>query len=84
MAITEQSRVRFYHRSDSGVIRDTNWDLVRQNGHGEMWEPADTVLAGGFNGTGKVITGVDYVDDRSMSGTPLNSNVTYPRTGTAA
>lgn len=82
MALTEQSRVRFFRTLSDKSIVDTGWDLVQYDGHGEMWEPADTVLARGANGTGKTWTGINFVDD--TAGQPIRGNVFYPRTGTAA
>jgi hypothetical protein len=48
-----------------------------------MWEPADTILARGSNGPTKRITDTRVINHGEIAGTPLNSNVFYPRTGTA-
>lgn len=47
------------------------------------WEPADTQFARGANGPTKVITDIKVIGDGEIGLTPLNSNVIYPRTGTA-
>lgn len=83
MSFIEESRHRVFRRRDNGKVEDTNFDLVKYPEEGEFYEPADTILPRGFNGTGKQYNGIVYVDERN-SGAPLNSNVTYPRTGTAA
>lgn len=80
MPLTENYRLRHFVRRPNGSVADAGVDLVQYGSHGEMWEPADTVLARGFNGTGKVITGIRIVDEGTSG--MLNSNVFYPRTGT--
>lgn len=82
MAFTENSRVRIFRRKPDKSIEDTGWERVQYDQSPEMYEPADTVFARGANGPTKKWTGVDYIDDTS-GGFPLNSNVFYPRTGTA-
>jgi len=84
MPFTENRRVRYYRKNSDGSLTDTGWDLVEYANQGAYWEPVDTILARGFNGTGKTLTGVTVADDITIAGTPLNSNVFYPRTGTAA
>jgi hypothetical protein len=79
-----QSRVRYFTQRPNGNVDDTGWELVQYPGHGEMWEPADTVLARGANGPTKSLTGVRTVTESGNGLAPFNSNVFYPRTGTAA
>lgn len=81
MAFTENSRVRYYKRNKSGGIEDTGFELVHYEGHAAGWEPVDTMPIRGANGPTKKLTGTAFVDDNF--GHPLNSNVFYPRTGTA-
>lgn len=84
MAFTENSRVRYFKKNDRGVIEDTGWEFVHYDGSYGGWEPADTQFPRGANGTGKRFTDVKFIDEKDMAGTPLNGNVFYPRTGTAA
>ena len=84
MAFTENYRIRHFIRRFNGSIEDSGWDLVQTAEHGEMWEPADTIVARGANGPTKVITKSRTIGEGDIGGTPLNSNVFYPRTGTAA
>jgi hypothetical protein len=83
MAFNENYRVRYFVRDANGSVRDSGWDLIQQEQHGEMWEPADTILARGSNGPTKRITDTRVINHGEIAGTPLNSNVFYPRTGTA-
>jgi hypothetical protein len=78
------SRVRYFTQRPNGSIDDTGFELVQYPGHGEMWEPADTTFARGANGPTKVLTGVRVVQESGNGLAPFNSNVFYPRTGTAA
>lgn len=84
MPLTENYRVRHYLKQYNGAVRDTGWELVQYDGHGEMWEPADTVLARGANGPTKKTTDIRVVGENETGLMPLHANVFYPRTGTAA
>ena len=80
--MAETSRVRYFIRGFNGAIRDSNFDLVTIDGV-QGWEPAYTQFARGANGPTKVITDIKVIGDGEIGLTPLNSNVIYPRTGTA-
>jgi hypothetical protein len=82
MAFTEQSRIRYFVKTNTGV-RDSGMELVQYDGHAEGWEPVDTIFARGANGPTKVITGIRIIPEHEIGAAPLNSNVFYPRTGTA-
>ena len=41
MALTEQSRVRFFRTLSDKSIVDTGWDLVQYDGFGEGFEPGN-------------------------------------------
>lgn len=83
MPLTENYRVRHYLKENTGAVRDSGWELVQYDGHPEMWEPVDTVLARGANGPTKRITGVRVIGEGETGIAPLHANVFYPRTGTA-
>lgn len=78
------SRVQIYRQTNRGV-QNTGWQLVQYPGHGEMWEPEDTIFARGANGPEKIITAIRIAQDNEcVAPTPLAGSVLYPRTGTAA
>ena len=78
------SRVRYFRKINGGIA-DTGWELVQYPGAPEMWEPADTIFARGFNGPEKKLTGIKIAEDNEcVAPTPLAGSSLIPRTGTAA
>ncbi len=84
MAFSENSRVRYFIKENTGFVRDSGWDLVRYDGLGEGWEPADYVQASGFNAPGKRLTGTQIISESDMGEAPIKSRVQTVRTGTVA
>lgn len=80
--MTEHGRVRFYIKQHNGTVRDSNFESVTYDGL-QVWEPVDTTFPRGANGPTKVLTGVQVIGESETGISPLNSNVAYPRTGTA-